>query len=424
MGQPKITLQVPVTHTITLDSSGRASESSLHGQLSCSNIPAHCDVQITLVRVGRLKRGDETKHDTASKKFMSELGFMGSQKEQRQREFDYETAEKLCGCFVSLPQGIKRSKTAKCDFELSIPPYLPSTAALPSVDISYAIFATCVMPNGKISQAHENLRIIREHAEAIHFEPSRTVSFPETSFTVRANFESPDLRSNSATIPTTLQLNGLKLSMNSSMRATETRWLVPREIKWVFEESAIIVTGFPDSTGHIPMSTTKRILKKRVLATGKEKLKLRYPFTRPGNTYVRMLSDNTGMEVPFTVTVPKDNSPGDSTALSVSGGHILHTVRCCNASPDPNLPQKRFAVYLEYKLNIWLRIGEDVFDEASGDLVNRKIDEMAYTIVCPLTTLHSAHAAPTDPDHEPAPLVPPSYDGAWEQLPPEYTMYS
>lgn len=424
MGKPKLSLQVPTDHTITLNPAGGASDSLLHGQVSFNNIPPQCDIHITLTRVGHVKRGKETKNEAASKTLLSELGFMGPQKESKQEQLNYETAEKLCGCLVSSSQGQSGSKTVKCDFDLAIPSYLPATAALPSVDISYAIFATCILPNGKISQTSQGLRLVREIVDTINLEPSRTVSFPETSFAVQASFDSPEFSPKNAAIPTTLQLNGLQLPSNDLMRVTETRWLVPREIKWEFEETAIIVTGLPDATGHIPMSTAQRTVKKRKLATGKEKLKLRYPFTRPGNTPIHMLPDNTGMEVPFTVTVPKDVSLGDSTALSVAGGHILHTVLSNDTSLDTDLPQKRFAVYLEYKLHIWLRIGEDIFDEASGDLVNRKMDEMAYTVVCPLTMQQGAQSAQVSRDEEPAPIIPPVYDGVWEQPPPGYTTYS
>ena len=419
MGKPKLALQVPSNHTITLTSAEGALDSTLAGQLSFSNVPSQCDIQITLARVGRLKQGKETKNDKVSKKLMSELGFMGSQKEQKRELFDYETAEKLCGCLISPPQTPAGSKTIKCDFEIPIPSYLPATASLPSVEILYAVFAVCVLPNGKVAQTSQDLRITREIDEVVRLEPSRRVSFPETTFAVRASFDTPDISGKAMTISTTLQLNGLNLPITNSMRITETRWLVLREIRWEFEETAVLVTGFPDATGHLPMSTAQRVPKKRKLATGKEKLKLNYPFTRPKNSFVRMLDDNSGMEIPFNITVPKDISLGDSTALSVAGGHIMHTVLSSEPAVDLNLPQKRFAVYLEYKLHIWLRIGEDVFDEASGDLVNRKMDEMAYTVVCPLTTQQMANGQQEGHD-QPAPIIPPSYDGVWEQPPPDY----
>lgn len=423
MGRPKLSLQFPAEYTITLNPAEGATDSVLHGRLCFARVPPQCDIQITLVRAGRLRRGKEIQTDTASRKFISELGFMGSQKEQRREQFDYERAEKLCGCFVRPPHAPSGSKTLDCNFELPIPSYLPATTTLSSVEVSYAIIATCVLPNGKTLQTSRDLRINRKNADIIALEPSRTVSFPETTFAVRASFNSPNLGAKDMIIKTTLQLDGLKLPMNDTMRLTETRWLVLREIKWEFEETAVIVVGFSDATGHIPMSTAQRTLKKRKLATGKEKLKLRYPFTRSGNTPVNMLPDGTGMRIPFIVTVPKAIALGDSTALSVAGGHIMHTVLSSDRAVDTNLPQERFAVYLEYKLHIWLRIGEDVFDEASGDLTNRKMDEMAYTVVCPLTT-QSAQSAEMSQDDEPAPVVPPSYDGVWEHPPPEYTTYS
>jgi hypothetical protein len=203
----------------------------------------------------------------------------------------------------------------------------------------------------------------------------------------------------------------------------ETRWLVPREIRWEFEETAVLITGFPDTTGNLSMATTQRALKKRKLSTGKEKLKLNYPFSRKGNTPIRVLPDGSGMEIPFFVTAPNCISLSGSTVLSVAGGHILHTVLCSEPSSNPALPRKRFAVYLEYKLHIWLRIGEDVFDEASGGLVNRKMDEMAYTILCPLSKQSAAQSQ--DDGVEPSSLIPPSYDNVREQQPPPgYTTFS
>lgn len=421
MGKPKLSLHAPADHTITLTSAEGASDSFLLGQLFFSNVPPQCHIQITLARVGRLKQGTETKSGAASNNLLSELGFLGAQKEQRREQFDYDTAEKLSGVSIVSSQTTAGSKTVKCNFELPIPSYLPATASLPSVDISYAIFATCTLPCGKVAQCSQVLRLVRENVEPIGLEPSRTVSFPDSPLAVRASFDAPDLSSKNLVIPTTLQLQGLSLSSTNFMRTNETRWLVPREIKWEFEETAILVTGIPDATGHIPMSTAQRVTKKRKLATGKEKLKLNYPFTRKGNTPIRMLDDGTGMEIPFTVTAPKSTSLGDSTALSVAGGHVLHTVLSHEASPETAVPQKRFAVYLEYKLHVWLRIGEDVFDEASGDLVNRKMDEMAYTILCPLTT---QQALGQEDGEEPLPVIPPVYDGLWEQPPPDYTTFS
>lgn len=417
IGNPKLALQVPANYTITIPADG-ASESLLNGTLSFSNVPPQCDIRITLARVGRLKKGKETNEVTASKRLLSEFGFIGSQKEQKREQFSYNLAEKLCGCTVSTPPGDTTSKITKCDFDLPVPGYLPATTSLPSVDISYAIIATCTLPNGRILQTSQDVRIMRETAEQVRLDPSRTVSFPETTFAIRTAFGLPCFNSRDTTIPTTLQLDGLNLPSTSSMRMTETRWLVPREIRWSLEEIAVLISGFPDATGHVPMANAHRTVKKRQVATGKEKLKLKYPFTRPRNTPIAMHADNSGISIPFTISAPENIPLGDCTALGVAGGHVLHTV-LDTAARDPNGSQERFAVYLEYKMHIWLRIGEDVFDEASGDLVNRKMDEMAYTVVCPLTQ-RSMHTQP-DSENEPAPIVPPTYDGVWGQLPPEYS---
>lgn len=424
MGKCKLSLQVPAEHIITLDLARETLGTTLQGHLSASNVPPECDIQITLARVGQLTSGKESRNDTTSKKLLSELWFMGSEKEQKRERFDYRIAEKLCSCTITPSQNAGSSNIVESDFRLSIPSYLPATVALPSVDVAYAVFATCTLPNGKVVQTSQDLRVTRQTAKPLRLEPSRTVTFPETTFAVRASFDAPNIGAKNTSIPPTLQLNGLKLPMNDSMRLTETRWLVPREIKWVLEETAVIITGRADATGHIPMSGAHRALKKRTLATGKEKLKLRYPFTRPGNTRVSMLPNNSGMQVPLSITAPTAIALGDSTALAVAGGHILHTIQSAEAHTSPGTSQKRFAVYLEYKLHVWLRIGEDVFDEASGDLVNRKMDEMAYTVVCPLTASQTAASDQGGMGEEPAPMVPPSYDGMWEQQPPGYSTFS
>lgn len=421
MGKPKLALQIPAHHTISIPANG-VSECFLHGTLSLNNVPPQCETRITLARIGRLKtssRGRETQNDSASKKFLGEFGFLGSQKEQEQELFDCKIAEKLSSCSVqSQPRRTATSNIIECGFELQIPEYLPATAELPSFSITYAISAICILPNGKVLQAVKDLRITREAEKAPRLEPSRTVSFPETTFAVRAIFGLPSFDLKKTSIPTTLRLNSLSLPIANSMRITETRWLVPREIRWSLEETAILITGCPDATGHLPMSTAHRVSKKRQIATGKQKLKLKYPFTRAGNTPVTMHSDKSGLSIPLLISAPGNISLSDSTALSVAGGHIMHTVLDESAN-DPNGLQKRFAVYLEYKLHVWLRMGEDVFDEASGDLVNRKMDEMAYTIVCPLMQ-QDTQTEPNEGD-EPVPVVPPIYDGVWEQPPPDYS---
>ena len=368
-----------------------------------------------------MKKNKESKNDSTSKGLIRELGFIGSRKEQKREQFNYDAAEKITECLVTPVPG---SRTNKCNFEILIPSYLPATIALSSAEISYALFAICSLPNGKASQSSRELAIFRKNTRAIHLESSRTVSFPESPLAIKASFDTPDLGVKAIIIPTTLQLRGLNLPRTNSMRINETRWLVPREIRWGLEETAVLITGLPDGTGHVPMSTAHRVLSKREVAKGTEKLKLKYPFTRAGNTFVLMLEDNGGMEIPFNVTAPKDMKLGNTTALSVAGAHILHTVLDSETALDSGLPQRRFALYLEYKLHTWVRIGEDVFDETSGDLVNRKMDEMAYTVLCPLTMQQAPQQEVDDGrSGTPPPLIPPSYDGLWEQPLPDYTAH-
>ena len=188
--------------------------------------------------------------------------------------------------------------------------------------------------------------------------------------------------------------------------------MVAREIQWELEEKATVVSGFPDNTGHLAMHTATRSERKRKICSGKEKLKLKYPFTRPGNTPVTMLGE-ASMGIPVDVKIPKGIDLAGGTTLTVAGGHVLHSV--LNSEPsDASTSGSRFALHAELTLHIWLRMGEDIFDKATGDLINRKMDEMAYTVVCPLKTLHGTEVEDLD---DPLPAVPPAYDAATEALP-------
>jgi hypothetical protein len=189
--------------------------------------------------------------------------------------------------------------------------------------------------------------------------------------------------------------------------------MVAREIQWEVEEKATVVSGFPDNTGHLAMHTTARSERKRKICHGKEKLKLKYPFTRPGNTPITMFGE-TSMGIPVDVKIPKGIDLAGGTTLTVAGGHVLHSVLCSEPS-NASTPGVRFALHVEYTLHIWLRMGEDIFDKATGDLVNRKMDEMAYTVVCPLKPLYGS--AEVDSLDEPLPVVPPAYEIATQALP-------
>ncbi|OAL53627.1 hypothetical protein IQ07DRAFT_667637 [Pyrenochaeta sp. DS3sAY3a] len=396
-------------------------EAILDGELECCNIPTNCQVRVELVRVGRIIKGGKSKHATATKALISELGFLGSAKDQRTAELDYASAEKISESVIIPTPGSK----SKCAFRLDIPTHLPPTVELSSVRISYSVVATCDPGTGKLLQSSKPVNIIRQTPGPVNLEPSQTVVYPESPLAIQARFQTLSPSAKRLNIPVALQLHGMLLPPTESMHNNESRWLVPREIRWELEETAVLITGSPDSTGQVPMATAQKVLKKQQLSAGKEKLKLKYPFTRAGNTVVRMLEEEGGMEIPINVMAPADTDLSDGRTLSIAGAHILHTVRDCANPLSSSQAHSRFAVYLEYKLHIWVRTGEDVFDNASGDLMNRKVDEMAYTILCPLNTQRTPRGdGDAHGDEEPATIVPPRYEGGWIEPPPEYATYS
>lgn len=419
--RPCLALHTVTDHVIASAVSETVLGPTVTGQLEYSNIPTNCPVRVELIRVGRIIKGGKSKHATTTKAFISELGFLGSAKDQKRAELDYASAEKISESVIIPTPGSK----SRCEFRLDIPTDLPPTVELSSVRISYAIVATCDLGTGRLLQSSKPINIIRQTIGPVNLEPSPTVVYPESPLAIQARFETLSPSPKRLNIPVALQLHGMLLPPTECMHSNESRWLVPREIRWELEETAVLIIGAPDSTGQVPMATAQKVLKKQQLSAGKEKLKLKYPFTRPGNTLVRMLEDEGGMEIPINVTAPAETDLSDGRALSIAGAHILHTVRDCAPPLNSSPAHTRFAVYLEYKLHIWVRTGEDVFDNASGDLMNRKVDEMAYTILCLLNTQRTprgdgdAHA-----DEEPAPMVPPRYEGGWIEPPPEYATYS
>lgn len=416
--KPRINIHASPEHVILLNTANQASASILVGQISFSNLALPCQCQIVLTRNGRLNSTETTNSNTASRNpILDELGLAGLK--QRRGPFNYQSSEKLAHSTTILDQATVGLNSNRCTFQLAVPSFLPSTAELPSLEIVYTLVVTCILPCGRILQASQDLRISRKNDHPILLQPSRKVAFPDCSFAVKVNFEAPVLGP-TITIPAKLHLSGLSLPRTALMHATDTRWMVPREIKWRIEETAVIISGIPDDTGHVPIATATRIVKNRELSRGREKLKIKFPLTKPGNTPVAMLNPDS-MDIPFNPTVPEDARLGDTTALTVAGGHVLHTVLSTKTSSNPASPRTRFTVFLDYTLHIWLRTGVDTFEQESGNLVNRKMDEMAYTIVCPLQPV-----VDTSDSRPGTPLlsVPPAYEVTREQAPPEYDALS
>jgi hypothetical protein len=408
MGKPTFRIDAPSKHAITFTTGNRASESTLSGCLSIKSLFktnfSQCEIHVYLVRAARWDSVACASSDTR-RRFSRILG-----SSKPSDTLSLANAEKLVQFSTHITVG-SESRKAKCDFSLAIPHYLPPTTALPSTDILYALVAECTTSDGRVLQTSQELQIFRHNTDCIRLQPSLTVTYPESPLAVRVTFAQP-LPDSKTAIPATLCLEGLSLPRKSSMRVTETRWMVAREIQWEVEEKATVISGFPDNTGHLAMHATARSEQKRKISHGRQKLKLKYPFVRPGNTPITMFGE-TSMGIPVDVRIPKGVDLGGGTALTVAGGHVLHSVLCTEPC-DASTSGIRFALHVEYTLHIWLRMGEDIFDKATGDLVNRKMDEMAYTVRCPLRICEGAETNSLD---EPLPAVPPVYEIAAEALP-------
>jgi hypothetical protein len=415
MGKPTFRIDAPSKHAITFTTGNRASKSTLSGCLSIKGLLktnfSQSEIHVYLVRAARWDPAACASSNTR-RRFP---GILGSSKPRD--KLSLANAEKLVqfSTHITVAPTGSESRKAKCDFSLAIPYYLPPTTTFPSTDISYALVAECTTPDGRVLQTSQELQILRHNTDCIRLQPSLTVTYPESPLAVRVTFPQP-LPDSKTAIPATLCLEGLSLPSKSCMRATETRWMVAREIQWEVEEKATVISGFPDNTGHLAMHATARSEQKRKISHGRQKLKLKYPFTRPGNTPVTMLGD-TSMGIPVDVRIPKAVDLGGGTALTVAGGHVLHSVSCSEPS-DVSDPGVRFALHVEYTLHIWLRMGEDIFDKATGDLVNRKMDEMAYTVRCPLRIREGTETeTETNGLNEPLLVVPPAYDVAVDAAP-------
>lgn len=415
MKRPRLSITAPAEHQITFPSLLPSIESTLNGTISSSDISLPCQCKVTLVRNGRLKNGEAADIATiATNAILDELGLGGPLHRIKSEPVKFQPSEQLTQCIIDLTKPRVGHTSGTTAFQLAIPSYLPATVKIPSVEISYTLFASCTLPDGSVIETQKDLQLTRKQNSPISLQPSRVVHYPESTITMKVNFDTSRLESDKY-IPMELLLSSLNLPRTKTMHATDTRWMVPREIRWTIEETAVIISGAPDETGHIPMSSSSRKIRRRDVQSGKVKLKLHYPFTRKGNSPVTMMNDNS-MKIPFGINLSSNVALGDTTALSVAGGHVLHTVQSTRASQSEDR-QTRFAVYLEYTLHLWVRIGEDVFKEKCGTLVNRKLDEVAYTLVCPLKVANEGTGLVLD---VPSMDIPPAYTRADTESLPQY----
>jgi hypothetical protein len=365
--KPYLVLKAP--EELTIFYNGRSDHASnLSGQVSgihMQSLVTSIDAHVNILRIGRFK--NET--------------FAGSDLNcQRRLKFfrptsqvnwaDFECAEKVLSFPIHLALDPK-SRKASCGFQLKVPAHLPPTTALPSIEISYAIIVSALLPCGQILRSGQLLRIFRRPIEPVLLQAT-PVAYSHSPLALRVSFEAPDPRSRS--VAATLHLRGLSgIPLHDSQdplaRDEERIRIVPQMIQWEVEEKAIILQRPANETEGLS-NTRSEVM--RIVKRGIHRSVATFPSQTSGSKRPEF-----DAEIPFKIDIPEDvdfPSPSVATELLLDAWSSEH----------PRCEKARFALHTEQNLRIRFQMCESLTQ--SGERHGKPI-WYTYTTVLPLKGL-------------------------------------
>lgn len=351
----------------------------------CSAMEHNACTTVYLIRTGQLKSTGAQSKRSSKHRTLSFLKF----KNARDVE-DFESVEKLAEiCLERSTTTSQRASPRPRKFDMLVPSPLVVTAALPQVEIQYTLVAKCSFSNDNTLWTTQPLKVSRNDASPLQFQPTPLTTFPESRVSMKVALNT---MSAGRHLHIKLLLGGLEdpngadvpsVSSLSWTRESETRRKVPHLIKWELEEKNTVLSGQQDAecADAILASTARRSEGVRTIAKGKFQPCLIFP-----DAFKKSVEDGEAfdMQVPFEIRLPADIELASSTELSVSGNRILDTVPCTTLPSEKYVSAEgvRFAHYQEYRLRIHVEIGEDIYHKGTGSLVHRKAPQHEYTVVC------------------------------------------
>ena len=382
--------------------------SNLLGTVSCtSSQRSRAQIQhirVSLVRLGQLK-DDSPEVNRSYARLIPPFLRIG---ERRTRQ-DFENAEQITTqSFRPQPSQQGDSNTCTSDFSLLIPAHLPPTTQHPQISISYALRAECICSDHQSYSVHRTLRVSQPIRSVVHVISPAVITFPESPLAVKVRFAELTPGAHML-IPTTLHLSGLRLTPE---RQCESRWLAPHKMKWEVRQTAIVISSVCVEGDRIPMADASRDESTHVIIHGEHDARGHMQRSRAKVAPSAAL-DRSQTSVSFGISIPTHTNIANAAPLHISDGYLEHTTLSCHKTDITTSYQERFAVHLEYSVQIDVHFFEDTIVTATGSLVKRKPSWLGYTIICPLKM--SEQAASIRPI-----TVLPSYDLAAD-APPAYT---
>ncbi|KAI9369828.1 hypothetical protein BJX61DRAFT_125146 [Aspergillus egyptiacus] len=148
-------------------------------------------------------------------------------------------------------------------------------------------------------------------------------------------------------------------------RPTEVRYRVARELQWRVDEVVQLLTiSHTDRPGAVAGCHRQHV---RRLCTGREK---GYWIASGGLRHGRQ-----SIEIPFNLSIPPDATvAGDIPSSSYSSHH----------GPTRECSGETLAITVTHRLSVEVVIGEDTFDQQTGDLVDRRLRVRSFHGAYPL----------------------------------------
>jgi hypothetical protein len=373
-------VRAPIEHTICFDGDWTA-QSEITGTIVCNtnDFTNLTGMRVFLVRSGSIHLAELPASRLTFLKYLTS-----------QDNTNLGAGEKLVEGVVTSTRSLEGDKLEQYDFTISIPTSLPPT----SQHITYQLLIEAALPRDEVVQTTQNIRIARRTNAPLQLRSSPSVSFPESSLKAKVIFEHREESPNNTHIPATIELSGIEFPPNLAGRRSDTKWLMPREIKWAIEETTVIFSGQPDETGNLPIASATRKESAARISCGSAKLRFKCPFSTPKGHE----QEKSGgvLRIPIMLSVPDNSELRANPKLSITGDHLSDTILV--TSPPCGVEEERFALLMEYKLRLWIRVGENIYDRVTGSLVDRKPNETAYVVNCDLMSID---------DHS---MVPPPYE--------------
>lgn len=371
----KISLRVPHEYKMIQSAEENTLSRHVNGRVTFHHMAGSrgdgAFTEVFLIRVARLGRNEFNTHRQSS---TGPLGFLGFKSRQDLQNFkSAETISKVA--LDSVLDTVDGTCSSSNSFKLLVPSNLPPTTVTANAQIQYAIVAQTTLPDGTTVLAGSPLLISTQSLMPFQLHTSPLTTFPESTVSMQVTFAKQS--SGSKSIPATVHLGGLEVPAGTNLtstlgvswvRDTEIRWMAPRQVRWEIEEVKTTVQGQSQTPGvdSVPTSSSIRSCSRQIISKGKCQPTVQFAFNKPTHA-----PRDVDLQFPLDIEIPDHVDIACAPELHIEGNSISNTVAYAD-------DLSRFAICVEYRLRLYVEMGEDTFDKKSGNLVHRKAAQSMY----------------------------------------------